>query len=207
MFGKSELIRISLLFTALAVASADPITYVVNVNTSSLSGLGTGGIDFQFNPGGTSSPASLEIQNFTSDGALVGTPSVTGDVTGTLPAMLTFVNDTPFNDYFQNFTFGNSLAFDVIFLPGAPNPLATDGSTFAFSLFSDIAGTVPALTSNPAGFALSIDLNLDGTTTSNIFSDQVTATPEPNGLVLLGSALALGLFVAGLRRRAFARNQ
>ena len=71
------------------------------------------------------------------------------------------------------------------------------GSVFAFSMFSDPAGIMPVLTSDTTdGFAFTIDVNLDGSTTVNDFSSQATvgaagagqpsSTPEP------GSASANG---------------
>jgi hypothetical protein len=74
----------------------------------------SGSLDFQFNPGSLASQSvSLQILNFASDGTLAGSPTLTGDVNGTLPATLTFDNGTTFNDYFQGFTFGTALSFDV----------------------------------------------------------------------------------------------
>src|ERR1700733_7997829 len=89
-----------------SLASADPITYDVTVNTSSISGT-TGSLDFNFNPGPlVTQPASLQILNFMSDGTLADCAAnvqgfcPTGDVSGRVPATLTFNNDTAFNDYF-----------------------------------------------------------------------------------------------------------
>ena len=123
-----------------------------------------------------------------------------GDVSGgPLPLDLTFDNQTGFNDYFQGFKFGSTLSFDVS-LDGpalsSPDGTSTSGSTFAFSMFSNPAGTVPALTNNLTdGFAFKVDVNSDGTTTVTSFSDQTTvvpavdAVPEPSSFVLIGTAL------------------
>src|SRR5437762_2977016 len=103
-----------LLLSCLAnVAWANPITYTVTVNTSSIRGT-TGSLDFNFNPGvfGTQA-ASLQILNFATDGSLTGSQSVIGDVSGTLPAALTFDNATALNDYYQAFTYGSTLSFNV----------------------------------------------------------------------------------------------
>jgi hypothetical protein len=184
-----------------AAASADPITYEVTVDTSSISGT-AGSLDFNFNPGPlVTQAASLQILNFTSNGTLAGSPALTGDVAGTLPATLTFDNGTAFNDYFEGFTFGSILSFDVsLYGPAlsSPDGVSTSGSTFAFSMFSDSAGTIPVLTTDTIdGFAFTVDVNLDGTTAVTNSSSQTgvvpvvtSQVPEPTGGVLLGTVLA-----------------
>jgi hypothetical protein len=197
--------------------SADVITYDVTVNTSSLDGT-TGSLDFNFNPGPlVTQAADLQILNFTGGSFESCASNVqgfcnTGDVTGTLPGTLTFDNGTGFNDYFDGFTFGSTLSFDVsLYGPAlsSPDGTATSGSTFAFSMFSDAAGTIPALTTDTTdGFAFTVDVNLDGTTTVTNFSSQtgvvpqgVSAVPEPKlvVLVLLG---AVGLVASRTRFQA-----
>jgi hypothetical protein len=186
-----------------SLASAGPIAYDATVNSSSISGT-AGSLDFNFNPGPlVTQPASLQILNFTSDGTLAGNcPCGTGDVSGQLPATVTFDNGTGFNDYFDGFTFGSTISFEVsLYGPAlsAPDGVSTSGSTFAFSMFSDAAGTVPVLTSDTVnGFAFTVDVNLDGTTTVSNFSPQTdigsspaSGVPEPSGLALMGTALAL----------------
>jgi hypothetical protein len=193
----------------LATARAD-ISYKFSVDTAFISGT-NGSLDFQFNPGPlVTQAASLQILNFSSGGILAGAPVLTGDLTGgPLSAAVTFDNGTAFNDYFEGFTFGSTLSFEARFFGPAvdsPDGTSTSGSTFAFSMFSDAAGTVPALTSDSAdGFAALINLNLDGTGDAANFSAQATVTPEapmssvpePGGLGLLAVAL---LGVACLRR-------
>jgi hypothetical protein len=202
----STLILAAWLFSAACPTQASPIVYAVNVNTSSISGT-AGSLDFNFNPGPlVSQAASLKIQGFASNGTLTGVPTLIGDVSGgPLPAAVTFDNGGGFNDYFQGFTFASTLTFQVsLFGPAlsSPNGTSTSGSTFAFSMFSDTAGTMPALTSNAAGFAFTVDVNLDGTTSLTNFSRQTTVTaqtPEPGGFALAGAALAAWA-VARLRR-------
>jgi len=199
------------LFCAVS-AIAGPITYDVTVDTSSISGT-AGSLDFNFNPGPLVTQfASLQILNFTSDGALAGNcPCGIGDVTGQLPSTLTFDNGTGFNDYFDDFTYGDTISFAVsLFGPAlsSPDGVSTSGSTFAFSMFSDPVGTTPVLTTDTTdGFAFTIDVNLDGSTTVNNFSPETTVVaadaagvPEPASFALVGAAIAsLCLF---LRRRA-----
>jgi len=92
-------------------------------------------------------------------------------------------NGTAFNDYFDGFTLGSTMSCQVsLYGPAlsSPDGVSTSGSsTFAFSMFSDAAGTIPALTTDTTdGFAFTVDVNLDGTTTATNFSSQTTVVPE-----------------------------
>jgi hypothetical protein len=210
--------RFSFLFILCAAsAMASAITYDVTVDTSSISGT-VGSLDFNFNPGPlVSQSASLQILGFTSNGTLAGSPTLTGDVSGALPATLTFDNGTGFNDYFEGFTFGSTLSFGVsLFGPAlsAPDLISTSGSTFAFGMFSDAAGTVPTLTSDTTdGFAFTVDVNLDGTTTVTNFSPETgvvpesSAVPEPSTLTLIAlGGVAFGGFARGQKLRGRFRS-
>ena len=191
-------------------ASAGEITYQVTVNTSSVAGT-TGSFDFQFNPGPLiTQAASLDILAFGGNGSLVGAPMLTGSVVGALPGTLTFQNSTAFNDYFQGFTYGSSLIFDVhLYGPAltSPNGTATSGSTFAFSMFGDPAGTMPVLTTDTTdGFAFLINVNLDGTTTVINYSLETTVVPapvpEPNALGVMLAGMAIAVVTLRIGRRA-----
>lgn len=183
------------------------LLYPVSVNTSSIAGT-TGSLDFQFDPGPlVSQTASIEIRNFVTDGTLIGVPSTIGDAAGgALPSVLSFDNATQLNDYFQGFRFGTSLSFAVL-LQGAaldsPDGTSTSGSAFGFSMFSDAAGTVPALTTDTVnGFAVTLAISLNGTVAVTDNSAQTlvgTPTPEPNSAAL--ATMLIGLAgLAGVRR-------
>ena len=198
-----------------SVASAGEITYQVTVDTSSVAGT-TGSFDLQFNPGPLiTQAASLDILAFGGNGSLVGSALLTGNVVGALPGTVTFQNSTPFNDYFQGFTYGSSLVFDVhLYGPAlcCPNGTSTSGSTFAFSMFGDPGGTMPVLTTDTTdGFAALINVNLDGTTTVLNYSLETTIVPleasEPNvvAVTLAGTTLALTTLLIRRRRTGLSR--
>src|SRR5271166_2994166 len=173
--SKAALLFLASFLSFASMAAAAPISYDVTVDSSSISGT-AGSLDFEFNPGPlVTQAASLQILDFASDGILAGSPMLTGDVSGALPATLTFDNGTGFNDYFESFAFGSTLSFQVsLYGPvlSTPDGTSTSGSTFAFSMFSDATGTTPVLTANTTeGFAFTVDVNLDGTTTVTNFSE------------------------------------
>jgi PEP-CTERM motif len=202
------LVLVALSLLAGSPAWAGPITYHVSVDTSSIAGT-AGSLDFNFNPGPLNSQAaSLQILSFASDGTVAASGRQTfGDVTGgPLPATLTFDNGGVFNDDFEGFTFGSTLSFDVSLFGSAltsPNGTSTSGSSFGFSMFSDAGGTIPALTNDPTGLAVRIDVLLNGTSAVASFSPVAAVTvPEPGTLLLLATGL-IGCFG---RRRERLRN-
>jgi hypothetical protein len=198
---------------------ADPVTYEVSVDTSAIHG-SSGFLDFDFAPGGNSQAAFVTISGFSPGGSLTGASQVNGGISGTLATTLTIDNSTQLNDYFQAFTYGNSLAFLLSFggpALTAPDGTSSSGSTFAFAMF-DSTGVNPLLTNDPNGNTFKVDVNLNGSTTLTNFSvsglngapvasiQQVV--PEPSGFptaaillaCLVGRRLVLGAWPAS---RAF----
>lgn len=181
-----------------ANAFSAPITYLVTVNTSAISG-SLGFLDFDFAPGPDSQDAFANISNFSPSGSLTGAPEVTGGASGTLPGTLTIDNSAQFNDYFRGFNYGGTITF-LLSLGGpaltSPDGLSSSGNTFAFGMF-DQSGNKPLLTTDPNGNTFIVNLNLDGTATPVMFSSTpggppvatLNAVPEPSSLMLVALCL------------------
>ncbi len=202
----SVLAPAALAILALGTAAQAQARYQVTVNTSTLKTT-PGGLDFQFNPGGSAaSAATVQITNFVTDGTLVGASADSGGGTGTLPGNLAISNNPGTNEVFQGFTFGSALSFAVVFSNPAPT---TVGSLFAFTLFDSAGNSL--LSNNPDGSALDISVNLDGSLTpqpappgANGLTVTAAPVPEASSTVSLGLLLALGaggLAVAARRKR------
>jgi len=201
----NRLFLLSAILSCAAIAlTAAPVTYTVSVDTASLAGT-TGSLDFNFNPGPLVSQSALvQILDLVGGSAAEG-PVLTGDATGALPGTISLDNGTGFNDYFQQFTYGSRLAFNVyLYGPAlsAPDGLSSSGSTFAFSMFSDAAGTLPALTADVTdGFAYVVNVNLDGSTTVTNYIVNSAAAPEPAHCFLAGICLlSAALLMRNVRR-------
>ncbi len=182
--------------------SAAPILYLTTINTTAISGT-TGFIEFGFMPGFGALDATVTIANFTPTASLLGTPVATPGVLGSLSSVLTIDNSAGFNDYSQAFQFGNSITFLLGFDGPAlrtPDTGAPGDTLFSFWML-DSGGVNPALPPvGPQDVTFTINVNVDGTTTPQIYNPVVTlevvATPEPSAFLLLG----LGLAAVALRR-------
>jgi hypothetical protein len=174
-------------------AASASVTYTVTANTSAISGV-DGYLDLQLEPGPASTNlVTASVTDFTTTGTLLGAASLTGDVTGQLPATLSFDNGTVFNDYFQAIDFGSTENFTVTL--NGPTPLGEGPSAFNISFYA-ADGATPLLTVSPDGEAGQIVINPDGSTTVATFasgaglasaltiSAAVSAIPEPTDLGL-----------------------
>lgn len=203
---KHHIVLISFGLALAGMARADT-DFEVTVNTSSLAGT-TGSIDFQFNPGpGAMQLGMMTISNILEDGgSFAGLQQDFGSVSGgPVPSPLSFTSASADNEDFETFKFGQSLMF-LVDLGGpavtAPNGLSTGSLTGYFSMYSDAAGTIPALTPNPLGIAAEFMISPQGVVTTQLLSPAVTITPEPGSLWLVGGVLTL-LGAWSLRRRRF----
>ena len=196
---RSTIFLIPIVLLTVSALQADSVEYTFTLNTSSIAGT-TGSLDFALFPGaGSDQSLSALVTGFSADGSYGGSQTTTGDVTGgpVITGNNLVINSTfADNDDLETFTYGNSLSFFVD-LSGpalsAPDGLATSPYEFDFFTYSDTAGTVPVLTSDPNGISGSITISPEAVIDAGAISPElnVVATPEPSMLWLLGGALAL----------------
>lgn len=190
MFNVKHLLSHALLALALVsgAASAAPVKYHVDLDTSSASG--TALVNFTFDALTDAVLATASLSNFTGNyGALFETG---GDVTGSVPAGVMISNGGVDNFLSQFVTLGGHFGFDVAFDFGDVNP----GSAFSVALYQP----------DYAGFALGdgnlVTIELNGMNISAVgpFATVApAAVPEPSQLLLMLTGLAL-LGVAARRR-------
>ncbi len=187
----------------LGAAAQAQTRYLVTLNTRTLNTT-SGGLDFQFNPGGSgTSTASVQVTGFTTNGTLVGASSDSGSATGALPGTLGISNSPGINEVFQGVTFGTTLSFALTFTSPDPTPV---GSLFAFTLFDNSGSQL--LSNNPDGSVLDISVNPDGSLTpqpappgANGLTVTPAPVPEASPALSLGLLLALGGGAMAVRRR------
>jgi hypothetical protein len=181
-------------------AAADTI-YDITADTSSISGEG-GYIDLQLEPGpAITNLATAVVTDFETVGTLIGTASLTGDVTGQLPGTLNFDNETVFNDYFQMIKFGTEESFTVTL--NGPTPGGGGPSAFNIAFYAS-DGSTPLLTVSPDGIAGEIVINPDGSTTATTYAagagvgsvlSVAVASPEPKDVGWAGVWVAAALIL------------
>lgn len=187
--------KLILLLATAAISFAGTVSYQVTIDTT---GLGSGFLDLQFNPGSAGGQtATASITNFVPSGGLSGSPTTTGSVTGTLAGgnlVLTNTAGLDPNTFLQAITFGDTLSLLVTFAgPLLDSPAGTGVDTaFFISLLSATGDFLLA-----AGPVVQIDLISDGSTSASVFvdggsADLVTsAVPEPATFGLFATGFAL----------------
>ena len=212
-----SLLTVMLLLSGAGAAKAAPIYFQVNIDTSTISGT-AGYLDFTL-AGGIPMPPDgvVTIMDFFSDGVL-GAAQLSGGALGDLSSQVTLDNSSfPPSEYYTPFAFGHTLTFLVMFSgPAVTNPDGVSGSsTFAFSMLDMADPPNPLLLpdplpgNDPGGFAFTVDLNNDGSTTVNNFmgAGQITpaappgAVPEPNMSGAVAACIA-AIAASRFRRRS-----
>lgn len=198
------LILITCSLTFCAVPGYATIIFHVDVATSSLIGdAGTPfSLDYQLNDGsGTqAAPNTAVISNFTfNGGGALNSPTLFGDATGSLPTHITLSDANFFaNEFFQAFTPGTKIGFDVSLTTNVdPGPTA---DAFSFSILDK--DLLPIATTGDGDSLLFVDLNSESlgigaietfsSTSIPGVSASVSAIPEANALPAL---LAIGGFI------------
>ncbi len=113
-----KILPLSLLTLCLGMPAFGALSSVITVDTASQAG-NYGYLELQFNPSSvTTEQAYADIANFMTDGILnpgdTTNNSFTGDITGRLAATVSLGNDGPGADYFEGFTFGNTLSLTAV---------------------------------------------------------------------------------------------
>ena len=197
------LLAMLLQFASPSYASLD---FHVDVNTGVLIGNSSGpfSLDFQLNGGGPNANTAT-ISNFTfgpGGSGTVGSENYFGNSAGSLGTSVMLTSGTiPFNEFFQGFTTGGMLGFDVSLTTNVN--LTPDAFSFAI-----LDGNTFNITTNGLGDSLLL-VNLDGTSpallafagTGDYAGIVVTTIPEPDIILLVLTSLA-GLGLVRRRQRA-----
>jgi hypothetical protein len=204
--SKSLFALVAAASTFVAAHSADAAFFHVTVDTSALIGnLDDYALDFTLTGGNPfANTVTLSNFTFTGGGAANSNPaaSTTGLASGSLGTSVTLSDSSVsfFNEFFQGFTVGNTVAFDVNISTNANGPTP---DSFAFSILDGELFAIPT-NGGPADALLTIDLtgaNPTVSTYSSIGGETggvtVSVVPEPGSALLLG----LGTMALGLVRR------
>jgi hypothetical protein len=180
----------------------------VDVDTTVLSGNSSApfSLDFQLIDGGSAGAVNtVVLSNFTfGGGAATGSPNLTGGATGSLASTVTLTDasNSNFNEFFQEFTLGTSIGFDVSITlhdeTGAPDGFSV---SILDSSLSNITTSGPgdSLVYASITSILSVGdlVNSHGT---GSFDGVTTAVPEPSEYGIAFAGLLGGFLLA--RRRA-----
>ncbi|HEU5436344.1 MAG TPA: NF038129 family PEP-CTERM protein [Telluria sp.] len=202
MYNVKTLLRHAVLALALAgsslAAMAAPISFHVDVNTTTLTG--DGYLDLQFSALGSAPLTTVTFSNFT--GAVGAVDFFDGEVLFNADGTFTLANLPGMGGLLSfNALFGGALGFDLMFSDDYAAVAGTDGSTLTVGLldtaFAPIGGDfgIARFELTP-GVGVQTSVNGDFAAIGPV----VAAVPEPDAWLLL--ATGLGLLGFTQRRRA-----
>lgn len=203
--------HVKIIFVALVLALMSRSAFAdeilnVSVSTSSLPATLGSEVVFELNDGSGFGDANntATLSGFSLGGGLAGTVDAVnsmGGYSGNLVSGVALTDSSFTNLFGQFFTAGSTLSFTL----DLTTNVDSGGTPDQFSMFVyDPTGNPLTTTTDPTGFNSLLTINVDSSspTPNNYAPNLVTATnvtpvPEPGALLLLGSALSLGL----LRRK------
>lgn len=202
MYNVKTLFRHAVLALALAgsslTAMAAPISFHVDVNTTTLTG--NGYLDLQFSALDSAPPATVTFSNFS--GAVGGVDFFDGNVLFNPGGTFTLANLPGMGGLLSfNALFGGMLGFDLMFSDDYASATGTDGSTLTVGLLDDAFAPIGgdygiARFELTPGVGVVTSANGDFATIGPVVAD----VPEPAAWLLLATGLGLLGFMQ--RRRA-----
>jgi len=192
---------------ALSARVSSAALYHVDVNTAPLIGNPAGpfSLDFQLNDGSGLGDGnnSVTIGNFVfGTGGPLGSATLLGGAAGDLASGVTLTDTTAFNEFFQSFTAGSTLSFDVSLTANADAGPTPDA--FVFGILDYSLGNIPTTGVGDSLLLINISADALNVQTGNSISPAgvVATVPEPSSFVFAG----LGLTIACWRARKVARH-
>lgn len=202
MYNLKTLLRHAVLALALAgsslAAMAAPISFHVDVNTTTLTG--NGFLDLQFGAFESAPLTTVTVSNFS--GAVGAVDYFDGPVAFNADGSFTMANLPDIGGLLSfNALFGGMLGFDLVFSDDYALQTGTDGSTFTVGLLDADYAAI----GDPLGIArfelipgVGVETSVDGDFA--VIGPVVNAVPEPGAWLLLATGLGLLGFMQ--RRRA-----
>lgn len=215
----SQLLKTALVLATgllLSTAASQAVTYHIDIDTSVLnlpvnSGNAPFSLDFQLNSGDTLNNNTAFITNFTfaGGGAPFGSANTINGASGGLPGSITLSDSGAFNEFYQSFTSGSTIGFDVSLTQNLDAGATPDG--FAISILDGSLFNIPTSGFGDSLFFTSINTTGPlavtlGSGTGTYSGVNITASVPDAGstLVFLGLALLGVAYVsrktAGLRQ-------